>query len=57
MLTSGVIVAVVAGLSQRTPSAVHIIAALQREALPEAAGSVGDAGHEDEGDEERLEHE
>lgn len=47
----------VAGLGQGTTGAPHIVTALRREALPQAAGSVGNAGYEDEDDKGRLEHE
>ena len=54
MLTVSLLVTVVASLSQGTAGAPHIISALRREALPQAAGSVGNAGYEDEDDKERL---
>ena len=57
MPTVSLLVTVVASLSQGTAGAPHIISALRREALPQAAGSVGDAGYEDEDDKGRLEHE
>ena len=57
MLAASLLGTMVAGLGQRTTSAPHIITALRREALPEAAGGVGYAGQEDESNEEGLEHE
>ena len=41
-------------IRQRTVGASHVVAALHREAFPEAASGVGYAGQEDEGDEEGL---
>ena len=57
MLTVSLLVTVVAGLGQGTTSTPHIVTALGREALPQATGSVGNAGYEDEADKGRLEHE
>ena len=45
---------VVAGVCQGAAGAAHVVLALRSEALPQAAGGVGDAGQEDESDENLL---
>ena len=45
---------VLTGVGQRTAGTACVVLALLREALPQAAGGVGDAGQEDEEDENGL---
>lgn len=50
----GILMTLVAGVCQGAAGAAHVVLALRREALPEAAGGVGDAGREDEEDGQLL---